>query len=116
MSPAECVDRLHRLDAEGLGEVAFLSLRQWAALALVAVPGTPTPATIRGVARSLNCGRPAITRAMDAFSKLGLAIRRRDPKDGRSVFLHLTDKGRRAASIMFGPAPGEAVAVAAGRR
>ena len=35
----------------------------------------------------------AITRALDTLSRLGFVQRRRDPKDGRNVFVERTEKG-----------------------
>ena len=40
-----------------------------------------------------NVGKPAITRALDTLSRLGFVQRRRDPKDGRNVFVERTEKG-----------------------
>ena len=45
------------------------------------------PHTVRGLASTLNVGKPAITRALDTLSRLGFVQRRRDPKDGRNVFV-----------------------------
>ncbi|MEZ5960447.1 MAG: MarR family transcriptional regulator [Hyphomonadaceae bacterium] len=51
------------------------------------------PAPVRGLASALNVGKPAITRALDTLSRLGFVQRRRDPKDGRNVFVERTEKG-----------------------
>ena len=48
---------------------------------------------MRGLAATLNVGKPAITRALDTLSRLGFVQRRRDPKDGRNVFVERTEKG-----------------------
>jgi DNA-binding MarR family transcriptional regulator len=48
---------------------------------------------VRGLAATLNVGKPAITRALDTLSRLGFVQRRRDPKDGRNVFVERTEKG-----------------------
>ena len=48
-------------------------------------------ARARAVAAGL--GKPAITRALDTLSRLGFVQRRRDPKDGRNVFVERTEKG-----------------------
>ncbi len=53
----------------------------------------PAPHTVRGLAATLNVGKPAITRALDTLSRLGFVQRRRDPKDGRNVFVERTEKG-----------------------
>lgn len=51
------------------------------------------PHTVRGLAAALNVGKPAITRALDTLSGLGFVQRRRDPKDGRNVFVEALPKG-----------------------
>jgi DNA-binding MarR family transcriptional regulator len=68
-----------------------LTARQLAALMTVRLQ--PAPHTVRGLAAALNVGKPAITRALDTLSRLGFVQRRRDPKDGRNVFVERTDKG-----------------------
>ena len=68
-----------------------LTARQMAVLMTVRLQ--PAPHTVRGLAASLNVGKPAITRALDTLSRLGFVQRRRDPKDGRNVFVERTEKG-----------------------
>ena len=68
-----------------------LTARQMAVLMTVRLQ--PAPHTVRGLAATLNVGKPAITRALDTLSRLGFVQRRRDPKDGRNVFVERTDKG-----------------------
>lgn len=68
-----------------------LTARQLAVLMTVRLQ--PAPHTVRGLAATLNVGKPAITRALDTLSRLGFVQRRRDPKDGRNVFVERTDKG-----------------------
>ena len=68
-----------------------LTARQMAVLMTVRLQ--PAPHTVRGLASALNVGKPAITRALDTLSRLGFGQRRRDPKDGRNVFVERTDKG-----------------------
>ncbi len=60
---------------------------------LMTVRLQPAPHTVRGLASTLNVGKPAITRALDTLSRLGFVQRRRDPKDGRNVFVERTPKG-----------------------
>jgi DNA-binding MarR family transcriptional regulator len=60
---------------------------------LMTVRLQPAPHTVRGLAATLNVGKPAITRALDTLSRLGFVQRRRDPKDGRNVFVEPTEKG-----------------------
>ncbi len=68
-----------------------LTARQLAVLMIVSLQ--PAPHTVRGLAATLNVGKPAITRALDTLSGLGFVQRRRDPKDGRNVFIERTPKG-----------------------
>jgi len=68
-----------------------LTARQLAVLMTVRLQ--PAPHTVRGLASALNVGKPAITRALDTLSRLGFVQRRRDPKDGRNVFVERTEKG-----------------------
>ncbi|HRE44564.1 MAG TPA: MarR family transcriptional regulator [Terricaulis sp.] len=68
-----------------------LTARQLAVLMTVRLQ--PAPHTVRGLAATLNVGKPAITRALDTLTRLGFVQRRRDPKDGRNVFVERTDKG-----------------------
>ncbi len=68
-----------------------LSARQMAALLTVYMTGPPH--TVRGLAATLGVSKPAITRALDRLSELGLARRKTDPRDGRSVVVQRTVKG-----------------------
>lgn len=72
-------------------EAPDLTARQLAVLMTVRLQ--PAPHTVRGLAAALNVGKPAITRALDTLSRLGFVQRRRDPKDGRNVFVERTEKG-----------------------
>lgn len=49
--------------------------------------------TVRGLAQELNVSKPAITRALDRLSELGLVRRRTDPLDRRSVLAQRTLSG-----------------------
>jgi DNA-binding MarR family transcriptional regulator len=68
-----------------------LTARQLAILLNVYL--TPPPHTVRGLAAQLNIAKPAITRAVTRLSILGLAKRRQDPEDRRSVLVQRTVKG-----------------------
>ncbi len=68
-----------------------LSARQMAVLLTVYM--TDPPHTVRGLAADLGVSKPAITRAVDRLSEFGLARRKTDPRDGRSVILQRTVKG-----------------------
>ncbi|CAA7621118.1 MULTISPECIES: MarR family transcriptional regulator [Magnetospirillum] len=68
-----------------------LSARQMALLLTVYL--TPPPHTVRGLAITLNVSKPAITRALDRLSELGLIKRKIDETDRRSVLVQRTVKG-----------------------
>ena len=68
-----------------------LSARQMAALLTVYM--TAPPHTVRGLASELGVSKPAITRALDRLGELGLARRKTDPRDKRSVLVQRTVKG-----------------------
>ena len=70
-------------------EAPDLSARQMALLLSVYL--TPPPHTVRGLA--LKVSKPAITRAVNRLSELGLARRKTDEADRRSVFIQRTVKG-----------------------
>ena len=60
---------------------------------LLSVYMTEPPHTVRGLSADLNIAKPVITRALDTLSKMGLAKRKKDPKDGRSILVQRTVKG-----------------------
>lgn len=68
-----------------------LSARQMALLLTVYL--TPPPHTVRGMAELLKVSKPAITRAVDRLSELGLVRRKTDEADRRSVLLQRTVRG-----------------------
>jgi DNA-binding MarR family transcriptional regulator len=51
------------------------------------------PHTVRGLAKRLGVGKPAIVRAIDALSDAGLLTRTPDPADRRNVFIESTAQG-----------------------
>ncbi len=68
-----------------------LSARQMAVLTTVYL--CPAPHTVRGLAEQLNVAKPAVTRAVDRLSELGLVRRKPDQEDRRSVLINRTVKG-----------------------
>jgi DNA-binding MarR family transcriptional regulator len=68
-----------------------LSARQMAVLTTVYLRRQPH--TVRGLAEELNVAKPAVTRALDRLSELGLIRRKPDPDDRRSVLIQRTVKG-----------------------
>ena len=72
-----------------------MPIRQLAVLLVLAdEPHDDAATTVRALAELLGTPRPAITRAVDMLEQLGLAARRPDPKDRRSLFVDLTKSGR----------------------
>lgn len=53
----------------------------------------PPPHTVRGLAKTLDVTKPAITRALDTLGRIGLLKRRRDDEDRRNVLVQRTVKG-----------------------
>jgi len=68
-----------------------LNARQAAILLRVSLD--PGPHTVRGLAEALKLGKPAVSRALDALSGLGLAMRTPDESDRRSVLVQTTARG-----------------------
>jgi DNA-binding MarR family transcriptional regulator len=73
------------------GDEPDLTARQLAVLMIVYC--TAAPHTVRGLSESLKIGKPAVSRALDALEKLGLARRKRDESDLRSVLVERTLRG-----------------------
>ena len=68
-----------------------LSARQMSLLLTVYL--TPAPHTVRSLAELLKVTKPAITRAVDRLTELGMIRRKVDENDRRSVLLQRTVKG-----------------------
>lgn len=51
------------------------------------------PHTVRGLATQFDICKPAVTRALDKLGELGLARRKVDPRDRRSVLVQRTEAG-----------------------
>lgn len=68
-----------------------LTARQMAVLLLVY--RDQAPATVRGLAQALNLQKPAVTRAVDRLSSIGLVRRKTDEKDRRNVLIQRTVTG-----------------------
>jgi DNA-binding MarR family transcriptional regulator len=95
-STSETADALlHKLRAAVAGEVRSghdLTLRQMAVALTLHLSNDPL--TVRGLARHLEVSKPAITRAFDRLSELGLMRRTEDPRDRRSVVAVRTEAGQ----------------------
>lgn len=76
----------------GLQNNAYdLSTRQTGILLTVYL--SPPPHTVKLLSGQLLISKPAICRALDALSRLGLVKRRRDERDNRIVHVQRTVKG-----------------------
>ena len=73
------------------GDSPDLTSRQLAVLMTIYLG--PPPHTVRGLAAALDVGKPAITRALDTLTRLGLVRRRKDEADGRNVLVQRTVRG-----------------------
>jgi len=86
-----------------------LSARQMALLLSVYL--TPPQHTVRGLAELLNVSKPAITRAVNRLSELGLVRRKTDDDDRRSVLIQRTVRGsvflREFGELILAAAAGE---------
>lgn len=92
MKTALALDMWRLTTVEGVRrESADLTARQMAVMLTVYL--TPAPHTVRGLAAELNISKPAITRALDRLSQLGLAKRKVDQTDRRSILVQRTVKG-----------------------
>ncbi len=69
-----------------------LTARQQAILLTISLE--PGPHTVRGLARTLNIAKPAVTRALDTLEGFEYVRRRRDDADLRSVLIERTPAGR----------------------
>lgn len=53
------------------------------------------PQTIRGLAKTLGCSKPNITRAADRLEHFGYVERLPDTTDGRSIILKMSPAGKK---------------------
>lgn len=72
-------------------EGADLTARQLGVLLTVYLDKGPH--TVRGLAVLFGICKPAVTRSLDRLGELGLARRKVDPRDRRSILVHRTDLG-----------------------
>ena len=92
LKPAQALDLWRRAILESVRrDTPDLSARQMALVLTVYL--TPAPHTVRALAGTLNISKPAITRALDRLSALGLIKRKTDETDRRSVLIQRTVKG-----------------------
>ena len=81
----------HTLLASVRGETPDLSARQTALLFCVFL--SEGPHTVRGLAKTLNISKPAVSRALDRLGELGYIRRERDDLDRRNVLVKRMPKG-----------------------
>lgn len=81
----------HSLLASVRGDAPDLSARQMAILLCVFLGEGPH--TVRGLAKTLNISKPAVSRALDRLGELGYIRRERDDLDRRNVLVQRTENG-----------------------
>lgn len=82
----------HRVLVMGLNRsLPDLTTRQFALFLEVYL--APPPHTVRGLAKTLNMSKPAVTRAVDRLEKLEFVRRKTDERDKRSVLVQRSVKG-----------------------
>ena len=92
LNDLQALELLHRTIVKTVrGDSPDLSARQMALLLTVYL--TEPPHTVRGMAKTLNVSKPAITRALDRLTSLKLIRRKKDEQDGRNVLIQRTDEG-----------------------
>jgi DNA-binding MarR family transcriptional regulator len=92
LTPNEALDLWRRVLVANVRQAGpDLSSRQLALVLTVYM--TSGPHTVRGLAALLNISKPAVTRALDRLGKLGIARRKIDEHDRRSVLVQRTVKG-----------------------
>lgn len=97
------------LTASVRSDAPDMTARQQAILMIVAME--PGPHTVRGLAETLDIAKPAVTRALDALSKIDFVRRTPDERDMRSVLVERTVAGatylRDHARLILAAAAGE---------
>jgi len=88
----QALDLWHRVIVSSVQiDAPDLSARQMALLLSVYL--NPPPHTVRGLSQFLKVSKPAITRAINRLSELGMVRRKIDDNDRRSVLIQRTVKG-----------------------
>lgn len=92
LSDHSALELFHRTIVKTVREESpDLSARQMALLLTVYL--TEPPHTVRGMAKTLNVSKPAITRALDRLTSLKLIRRKKDDDDRRNVLIQRTVRG-----------------------
>ena len=92
LSEFQALELMHRTTVKTVrDETPDLSARQMALLLTVYL--TEPTHTVRGMAKTLNVSKPAITRALDRLTSLKLIRRQKDEADRRNVLIKRTEQG-----------------------
>lgn len=92
LQAAQALALWHRVLVLGLNRsLPDLTTRQFALFLEVYL--APPPHTVRGLAKTLNMSKPAVTRAVDRLEKLEFVRRKTDERDKRSVLVQRSVKG-----------------------
>jgi len=92
LQPGQALALWHRVLVQGLNRaLPDLTQRQFALFLEVYL--APPPHTVRGLARTLNMSKPAVTRAIDRLEKLEFVRRKTDEADKRSILVQRSVKG-----------------------
>ena len=92
LQAADALALWHRVLVVGLNRsLPDLTTRQFALFLEVYL--APPPHTVRGLAKTLNMSKPAVTRAVDRLERLEFVRRRTDEQDKRSVLVQRSVKG-----------------------
>lgn len=92
LQPSQALALWHRVLVQGLNRaLPDLTQRQFALFLEVYL--APPPHTVRGLAKTLNMSKPAVTRAVDRLEKLEFVRRKTDEADKRSILVQRSVKG-----------------------
>jgi DNA-binding MarR family transcriptional regulator len=92
LQPSQALTLWHTVLVSGLNRaLPDLTTRQFALFLEVYL--APPPHTVRGLAKTLNMSKPAVTRAIDRLEKLEFVRRKTDEQDKRSVLVQRSVKG-----------------------
>lgn len=92
LEPKDALTLWHAVTVAGMARgQPDLTTRQMAVLLHVYLEAPPH--TVRGLANILGISKPAVTRALDRLSLLGLVRRKKDESDRRSILVQRTVAG-----------------------
>lgn len=92
LQPSQVLALWHHVLVTGLNRsLPDLTTRQFALFLEVYL--APPPHTVRGLAKTLNMSKPAVTRAIDRLETLEFVRRKPDEQDKRSVLVQRSVKG-----------------------